>query len=257
MACLAKILGRDIKDWLKDLDDPDKYTRANALETLSDALSDVILDDQELLDLLTSHFKRKLEDESSLVQMTAIEALGKVSQQFPELVADTIPFLREFLKVEDRYIREGTLELIGRIGAKEPQLVREIVPDIITLTDIDDPDIREKASESIARILSTDVPLVFDDLQEFANVLLCPKFEFQKQVLPMLAPKFVNLLLDTNNSTRNQTMELVKSLSDKNLALVRELVPFLIEKLADQNAVSLAIHSLIELLPWIRYTMQA
>jgi HEAT repeat protein len=254
---LAKISGRNIEDWLKDLDDPDKYTRATALETLSDALFDVIFDDQELLDLLTSHFKRKLEDGSSLVQMTAIDALGKVSQQFPELVTDIVPFLKDFLKAEDHYIWEGTLELIGEIGAKDPQVVREIVPDIITLTESDDPNIREKAAESIAKILSTDAPLRFNDLQEFANILLCPKLELRKRVLPMLAPKFVNLLVDLNNFTRNQTMDFIQSLCNKDLTLIREFVPFLIEKLADQNAVSLTIQALLELLPLIRQAMQS
>jgi hypothetical protein len=248
---LSKISGRDIDEWLNDLNDPDKYTRASALETLSDAL----LDNKELLDLLTPHFKRKLEDESSLVQMTAIEALGKVSQLFPELVTDTVPLLKEFLKAEDRYIREGTLELIAAIGAKDPKIVRDIVPDIIALTEIDDPETQEKTTQSIAKIFSTDAPLLFEDLQKFTQILLSKKLDLRKKVRLMLAPKFVKLLVDVNSSIRNQTMDLVKSLATKDSSFIRELMPFLIEKLADQNAVSLTIQCLIELLPWIRQTM--
>jgi len=217
---LAKISGRHIEDWLNDLDDLDKYTRATALETLSDA----ILDDLDLLDLLMPHFKRKLLDKSSLVQMTAIESLGKVSKRRPELVSDTIPTLKDFLKVQDRYIREGTLELIGEIGSREP----------------------------IAKILSTDSPLAFNDLQKFTNFMQLPIQELRKKILPLLASKFSSLLVDPDNSIRNQTMDLITTVSSKDLTFIRELIPFLIEKLADESIVSSVIQSLIELLPLIR-----
>jgi len=45
-----------IQDLLKDLEDQDKYTRATALETLSDT----VIDNRQLLVTLVPHFKRKL-----------------------------------------------------------------------------------------------------------------------------------------------------------------------------------------------------
>lgn len=241
-----------IQGLLNDLDNQDKYSRASALETLSD----IVIDNRELLQELVPHFKRKLKDTSPLVQMTAIEALGKVGKRFPDLITGTIPQLSEFLKVQDQYLREGALELIGEIGAKDPQVVRDIIPTIMTLMEADEPDIREKATDTIAKTLSNDDTLLFDDLKKFTSVLLNNKLDLRRRVLPIVAQKFVDLLVHDNNPTRTQTMILIESLSDKDLGIIREIVPLLIKKLADQNVASITAQNLIDLLPLIRKAIQ-
>ncbi|MFX1519616.1 MAG: HEAT repeat domain-containing protein [Promethearchaeota archaeon] len=236
-----------IQDLLDDLEDQDKYTRATALETLSDT----VIDNQQLLEMLVPHFKRKLKDESSLVQMTAIESLGKVGKRFPDLIIDSIPFLCGFLKGQDQYLREGVLELLGEISTN-PRIIQHTIPDIMELTKDSTPTIREKAIESIAKMFLTAPQLV--PLQKFATALLAGNSKLRQQILPMLASGFVSSLLDANENTRTLALTSVKSLADKDLELINEIIPLLIEKLTNQNqnVVSLAIQSLIELLPLIK-----
>lgn len=240
-----------IQDLLKDLEDPDKYTRATALETLSDT----VIDNRQLLVTLVPHFKGKLNDESSLVQITAIESLGKVGKRFPDLIIDSIPFLCDFLKGQDQYLREGVLELLGEISTN-PRIIQHTLPDIMELTEDSSPAIREKAIESIARMFLTAPQLV--PLQKVANVLLAGNSKIRQRILPVLASGFINSLVDFNENTRIPALTLVKSLANEDLDFIKELVPLLIEKLTnqDQTVVSLAIQSLVDLLPVIKRALK-
>ena len=240
-----------IQDLLDDLEDPDKYTRATALETLSDT----VIDNRQLLEMLVAHFKRKLKDESSLVQMTAIESLGKVGKRFPDLIMDSIPFLCDLLKGKDQYLREGVLELLGEISTN-PRIIQLTMPDIMELTEDSIPEIREKAIESIAKMFLTAPQLV--PIQKFTNVLLAGNSKIRQRILPVLASGFVNSLVDVNENTRTPALTMVKSLANEDLDLIKELVPHLIEKLTNQNQkiISLVIHNLVELLPFIKRALK-
>ncbi len=240
-----------IQDLLDDLEDPDKYTRATALETLSDT----VIDNRQLLEMLVAHFKRKLKDESSLVQMTAIESLGKVGKRFPDLIMDSIPFLCDLLKGKDQYLQEGVLELLGEISTN-PRIIQLTMPDIMELTEDSIPEIREKAIESIAKMFLTAPQLV--PIQKFTNVLLAGNSKIRQRILPVLASGFVNSLVDVNENTRTPALTMVKSLANEDLDLIKELVPHLIEKLTNQNQkiISLVIHNLVELLPFIKRALK-
>jgi vesicle coat complex subunit len=240
-----------IQDLLEDLEDPDKYTRATALETLSDT----VIDNRQLLEMLVPHFKRKLKDESSLVQMTAIESLGKVGKRFPDLIIDSIPFLCYFLKGKDQYLREGVLELLGEISTN-PRIIKHTMPAIMELTEDSIPTIREKAIEFIAKMFLIAPQLV--PLQKFSNVLLAGNSKIRQRIFPVLASDFVNSLVDINENTRTLALTIVKSLVNEDLDLIKELVPLLIEKLTIQNQKekSLAIQSLVELLPFIKKALK-
>jgi len=205
--------------------------------------------------MLVSHFKRKLNDESSLVQMTAIESLGKVGKRFPDLIIDSIPFLCDFLKGQDHYLREGVLELLGEISTNS-RIIQHTLPDIMELTEDSSPAIREKATESLAKMFLTAPKLM--PLQKVANVLLAGNSQIRQKILPVLASGFVNLLIDVNENTRTPALTMVKSLVNEDLDFIKELVPLLIEKLTnqDQTVTSLAIQSLVELLPVIKKALR-
>jgi HEAT repeat protein len=240
-----------IQDLLKDLEDPDKYTRASALETISDT----VIDNRQLLVTLVPHFKKKLNDESSLVQMTAIESLGKVGKRFPDLIIDSIPFLCNFLKGEDQYLREGVLELLGEISTN-PRIIQHTLPDILVLTEDSSPAIREKAIKSIANMFITAPQLV--PLEKVTNVLLAGNSKIRQQILPIIASGFINSLIDSNENTRTSAMTMIKSLANKDLDFIKELVPLLIEKLTnqDETIISLVKQNLVELLPVIKRALK-
>jgi hypothetical protein len=95
-------------------------------------------------------------------------------------------------------------------------------------------------------------------LQKFSSVLLAGNSKIRQRIFPVLASGFINSLVDINENTRTPTLTIIKSLANEDLDLVKELVPLLIEKLTIQNQkeMSLAIRSLVELLPFIKKALK-